>query len=135
MPTHTITPGDAKEAMLVVTPELTAKHIGSGSVAVFATPAMAVLVEQTCLTLAASSIPDGQTTVGVDIHVRHLAPTPVGHTVRIRAEEVDVEGNLITYRAQLWDDVELIGEADHKRAVVDIERFLRRIIDKSSGVE
>ncbi len=135
MPIHSIAIGAVKEATQDVTPDLTAPHVGSGSMAVYATPSMAGLVENTCTTMVEASMEEGQTTVGVDLHIRHLAPTPVGHTVRIRAEVVDVDGSIITFKAQLWDEVELIGEADHKRAVIDVERFMQRVRTKDEKVK
>jgi fluoroacetyl-CoA thioesterase len=82
--------------------------------------------------MVAPLLPKGNDTVGVDIHVRHLAPTPVGGKVRIRAEVVAVDDKVIVFKAQLWDDDELVGEADHQRVVIDVERFLNRVQDKVS---
>lgn len=130
-----ISPGLAAEATQKVTPDLTAPHIGSGSLSVYATPAMVAFVERTCASLVADRLGEGQTTVGVELHVRHLAPTPQGADVRIRAVVEEVDTNLITFRAQIWDDVELIGEVVHKRVVIDIERFLRRVRAKNRAEE
>jgi fluoroacetyl-CoA thioesterase len=59
--------------------------------------------------------------------VRHLAATPVGMQVRARAELTAVEGRKLVFKIQAWDDVELIGEAEHERFVVDEARFLGKI--------
>ncbi len=75
----------------------------------------------------------GESTVGVSLKVRHLAPTPMGQTVRCRAEVVAIEGVVITFRAEIWDPSEKIGEAEHKRAVIEVERFLRRVEAKAGG--
>lgn len=115
-----------------VTPELTATHIGSGSLTVYATPAMASLVEHTCASMIGKLLPEGQTSVGVEIHLRHLAPTPVNNVVEIRAEVVSVDKNLISFSAQIYDEVELVGEAEHLRAVIEEARFLKRVDAKVS---
>jgi len=115
-----------------VTPELTATHIGSGSLSVYATPAMASLVEHTCASMISKLLPEGQTSVGVEIHLRHLAPTPVNSMVEIRAEVVSVDKNLISFTAQIFDKVELVGEAEHHRAVIEVDRFLKRVDAKVS---
>jgi fluoroacetyl-CoA thioesterase len=127
-----IKPGMSVEDTQEVAYEMTATHVGSGSLRVYATPAMALFVERTCKDMVAPLLPKGNDTVGVDIHVRHLAPTPVGGKVRIRAEVVAVDDKVIVFKAQLWDDDELVGEADHQRVVIDVERFLNRVQDKVS---
>jgi fluoroacetyl-CoA thioesterase len=122
--------GAAAEASLEVTPDLVASHLGSGGLRVFATPAMALMVERTCRTLIEPHLPAGQSTVGVEIRVRHLAPTPLGKTVRIRAEITGLEGRAVDFRAELWDEAEKVGEADHRRMIIDVERFLKRVAAK-----
>jgi fluoroacetyl-CoA thioesterase len=127
-----IKPGMSVEDTQEVTSEVTATHVGSGSLRVYATPAMALFVERTCKDMVAPLLPKGYDTVGVDIRVRHLAPTPVGGKVRIRAEVVAADEKTIVFKAQLWDDVEMVGEADHQRVVIDVERFLKRVREKVS---
>ena len=123
--------GQSAEASQEVTPDLVASHLGSGSLRVLATPAMALLVERTCRRMVEAGLPEGESTVGVDIRVRHLAPTPLGRTVRIRAEVVGVEGQAVDFRAEVWDEVEKVGEAEHRRVVIDLERFLKRVEAKA----
>jgi predicted thioesterase len=123
--------GQVAEARLEVTPDLVASHLGSGGLRVFATPAMALFVERTCRQMVEAALPEGQSTVGVDIRVRHLAPTPLGKTVRIRAEVVAVDGPTVDFRAEVWDDVEKVGEAEHRRVVIDLDRFLKRVEAKA----
>jgi predicted thioesterase len=126
-----ITTGMVSEAKQSVIDEMTASHLGSGSLRVYATPAMCALVERTCATMVAPRLSEAQTTVGVKLHIHHLAPTPVGSEVHIRAEVTNFQENLIVFRAQIWDEVELVGEAEHHRFVIEEERFLRRVRIKS----
>ncbi|MCJ7707262.1 MAG: thioesterase family protein [Anaerolineales bacterium] len=128
-----LAPGLAGEFTQVVTDELTAGHIGSGSLRVYATPAMLMFIERSCVALLAPHLEEGRTTVGLAVQLRHLAPTPLGKTVRARVELVSVEGNLLTLRAEVWDEVEKVGEAEHRRAVIDVARFLRRVEAKNAG--
>ncbi|MCK4961410.1 MAG: thioesterase family protein [Anaerolineales bacterium] len=127
MRSSSIEPGLVAEATQEVTCELTALHVGSGDLQVYATPAMAALVEQTCMSMVTPLLPNGQTSVGTELHIRHLAPTPMGGMVRIRAEVVAAQNNLITFNAQIWDEVELVGEVDHQRVVIEVDRFMRRV--------
>ena len=75
-------------------------------------------------------LPDGQTTVGGQIDVRHLAATPVGMNVRAQAELFEVSGRKLTFKIQAWDDAEQIGEAKHIRYIVDEEKFMVRVREK-----
>lgn len=122
--------GLVEEAVLTVTDQMTAKHIGSGSLQVFATPAMVTFVEQTCRRMADERLPSGQATVGIRVDIRHLAPTPLGGQVRLRAEIIDFDGRMIEYQVQLWDETELVGEGRHIRAIIDEARFLKRVQSK-----
>jgi predicted thioesterase len=124
-------PGLASEASLIVDEGRTAAHLGSGTLRVFATPSMVLLIEEVCRKMVEPHLAPGESTVGISLKVRHLAPTPMGQTVRCRAEVVAVEGVVITFRAEVWDPAEKIGEAEHKRAVIDVERFLHRVEAKA----
>jgi predicted thioesterase len=65
--------------------------------------------------------------VGTAVTLKHLAPTPEGQTVKVRVEIDAVDGNLIQLKAEVWDKLEKIGEATHTRAVIDVDRFLKRV--------
>lgn len=128
-----IQPGAVWELSQTVTEDRTARHIGSGSEQVFATPAMVLLIERTCVELMAPHLPPGHSSVGIAISLRHLAPTPLGKTVRARVEVAAVEGATVSFRVEVFDDVEKVGEGEHKRAIVDVERFLRRVRAKAGS--
>lgn len=124
--------GMVEEAALKVDNQMTADHIGSGSMQVFATPAMAAFVEQVCRRMADERLPAGQSTVGIRVDIRHLAPTPLGGQVRLRAEVTQFDGRQIVFQVRLWDEIEPIGEADHVRAIIDETRFLKRVESKQA---
>jgi predicted thioesterase len=104
-----------------------ASQWGSGLVPVFSTPALVGLMEQSAVTALIGHLPPGQTTVGARIDVRHLAATPLGMQVRTRAELTAVDGRKLVFKIQAWDAVDLIGEAEHERFVVDEARFIARV--------
>lgn len=114
-----------------VTLERVASHLGSGSLQVYATPAMVAFVEQTCRKLVEPHLPEGLTTVGIALSVRHIAPTPLGRDISIQVEIVLIEKNVISFQTELWDEMEKIGEVAHKRAVIDVDRFTARVQKKS----
>jgi len=118
--------GLSGEATAVVDEHNTAIALGSGSVPVFATPAMAALVEAAAVQAVAEVLNDDQTTVGVYLDLQHLAATPTGLTVRAEAKLVQVEGRRLTFRVTAFDDVEQIGIGSHQRMLVETDRFLAR---------
>jgi predicted thioesterase len=111
------------EISIEVSPEVTAKHMGSGTVGVFATPEMVRLMEKAAVRAIAEHLAPGQQSVGVLVNVRHLAATPVGATVTARAELIAVDGRRLTFRVSASDGIDTIGEGLHERALIDLDRF------------
>lgn len=130
-----IKPGLVGESGQVVTEQLTAAFFGSGLVRAFATPAMITLMENASVNAIQEYLPAGQTSVGIEVNIKHLAATPVGMRVRARAEVLAVNGRRITFRVEAWDDKEKIGEGTHVRAIVDEMRFRERISQKQEADE
>lgn len=125
--------GTASQAEQEVGPGSTASHLGSGTVRVLATPAMLLMIEELCRKMLEPYLGPGASSVGVAVELRHLAPTPVGERVTVRAEVTAVEDSVITFKALVEDEHELVGEAVHRRAVIDQARFMRRVQAKSGG--
>ena len=111
----------------------TASQWGSGLVPVYSTPALVGLMEGAAVKAEAGHLPPGQTSVGSRIDVRHLAATPVGMKVHARADLIDVEGRKMVFKVQAWDEIELIGEADHDRFLIDEARFVGKVQSKLTG--
>ena len=122
-----IVPGLVGQIEMVVHEENTAQHLGSGNVAVLAAPEMIRLMEKAAVAAVDHLLPDGYHTVGVEVNIRHLAATPVGMRVRAQAELVAVEGRKLTFRVEAFDEVERIGEGEHRRAIIDVGRFKERV--------
>ena len=101
-----------------VTDDMTAKRIGSAGSKILSTPNMVALMEAAALELAKAYLEEGQTTVGAEIHCRHLAPTQVGMQVSATARLRSIE------RRKLWFDIEVndkkgkCGEGSHLRIMV-----------------
>lgn len=122
--------GLVNETTQLVTMKETAAHWGSGLVASFATPALVALMENAAFNAVKDVLAEGQTTVGTNVNINHLAATPVGMTVRARAELVEHDGRKLVFKVEAWDDVEKIGEGTHTRFVIDLERFNQRFEQK-----
>lgn len=118
--------GAAAERSLVVGPDDTAWHWGSGRVQVFATPYMVAQMECAAADIVEPLLPPGYQTVGSLVNVRHLAATPVGGHVRARAVLTGIEGRKLTYRVEAYDDAGLIGEGEHERYIVEEARFMAK---------
>lgn len=127
-----ITIGLTAESTETVTPENTAARWGSGLVAGFSTPAMIALMENAAFSATKDLLPQEQTTVGVEVNIKHLAATPVGMTVRDRAELTEIDGRKLTFKVEAWDDAEKIGKGTHARFIVDVARFDKRMTEKST---
>lgn len=106
-----------------VTERNTAVALGSGSLEVYATPAMACLMERAAADLAQKHLPEGWTSVGISLNIKHQAPTPIGMAVKAEAEIVQVDGRKLTYTVRAFDDREEIGNGTHERFIVEAEKF------------
>lgn len=93
---------------------------------------MIALMEAAAVAAIDPHLPDGQASVGAAIAIRHLAATPLGHRIRARAEVVGGEGRKVALTVQAWDEVELVGEGTHTRAIIAIDRFLEKAQNKPS---
>jgi len=122
--------GRTREEKFQVAQEHAAIHVGNGGSYVLATPAMIAFMERVAYRLLAESLPDGESSVGILVNVRHLAPTPVGATVRVQAEIISVADSQVTFSVKAWDQVEMIAEGSHQRVVINEARFLRRVEGK-----
>lgn len=125
-----ITIGMKAEASTTVEREDTAYEVGSGSLLVYATPCMVAMMEGAACEAIAPALAEDKTTVGIELNISHLAATPVGLEVRAEAEVTEVNGNIITFCVNAYDEAGKIGEGVHKRAVVNTQRFLDKAYTK-----
>lgn len=127
-----IQPGMIREDHFPITIENSAIHLGSGSSRVLATPWMIAFMERVSHRLLTCCLPEGFSSVGTHLDVRHLAPTPVGASIRVKAEVLSLDGNRIHFSIEAWDSQEKIGEGKHERVVIDEARFIKRVEKKLS---
>lgn len=119
--------GTTGSATLTVGIEHTAPRVGSGRVAVLATPVMINVIEAAALAAVEDRLPAGHQSLGIHLDVGHFAATPVGMTVTAEAELTAVDGRTLTFRVTARDDTEVIGGGMHKRVVVNTGRFDERL--------
>jgi predicted thioesterase len=123
-------PGLSHELTLPVEHKLTIQSRDSHLPAVYATPAMIWAMEEAAARAVKPALPPGSITVGTAIHVEHLAATPEGMQVTVRAELTAVTGRLLEFRVEARDERELIGRGTVNRAIVDLARFNARLQKK-----
>jgi fluoroacetyl-CoA thioesterase len=100
----------------VVDGELITRHVGGAGT--FATPAMIGLMEITSHRSVEPLLPAGQTTVGYEVHVRHLAPAAPGSTVIVTSVLTEVKGNKLYFDVECRQGEKVVGSGLHKRAIV-----------------
>ena len=121
-----IMPGLTREALMTIEVKDTAQIVGSGTMPVLATPSMVALMERAASELVEPLLPEGWTSVGTELQVKHTAATPAGLPVRAIAIVTAVEGRRISYEIKAYDTMGEIGSGIHERFVVESERFLSK---------
>ncbi len=101
-----------------------------GDYKVFATWSMTRLVESAASGLVGKHLKPGQGQVGVSITVRHMGPTPIGKTVRAEAELIAIDRRRLSFKVKVFDDTEQVGESEHDRFVVDLDRYFATLKQK-----
>ncbi len=98
---------------------------------VFATGFMVGLMEWTCLHVLDPHLDEGEGSLGVHINISHLAATVPGQIVTVEAECTKIEGRRIFFDVKAHDGLDLIGEGEHQRMVVNWEKFEQRVNEKA----
>ncbi len=124
--------GLSAERTLVVEERHTASHLGSGGVPVYATPMMILAMEEAALKAVDPHLEPGQATVGYHLDVKHLAATPLGMRVTARANLVRIDGKMLHFTVEAFDEAGKIGEGTHIRAVIDLDRFKARLASRKA---
>ena len=115
---------------ITVTPDKTAEVMGSGTLPVFATPAMVALMENSAAESVEALVGEGNTTVGTVINVTHLSADPIGVEVTCESALVEVDGRRLVFEIKVSDRDGVVGEAHHERFVIDKTRFMDKVQKK-----
>ncbi|MCC6065407.1 MAG: thioesterase family protein [Thermofilum sp.] len=120
-------PGFGCVKVFAVGDEHVAKHVGSGDVEVLSTPSMIAFMERVAMECVQVFLPEGYTTVGTAVEVRHLNPAPKGAEVEVAAKLVEVEGRRLKFEVEArWGSV-LVGKGVHERFIVERAKFLEKV--------
>ena len=122
--------GMTAQVETIVEKEDTAQLVGSGDLLVYATPCMVALMEGAACEAIAEGLSEGETSVGTELNIQHISATPVGLEVYAKAEVTAVEGKVITFQVEAFDEAGAIGKGTHKRVVINSQRFLEKTYTK-----
>ena len=117
----------------VVREENTAQAAGSGTLPVFAPPAMTALMEKAAWTSLAPYLGEGESTVGTKLEITHDSASPLGIKVWAESEVTAVDGKRIVLKVAAYDEKGLIGQGVHERFIITNDRFLAKAGRKLEG--
>ncbi len=117
-------------AATIVSSENTSVAMSSGTLPALATPALVALAEHAAMNAVEAALPLGMTTVGTEVHLKHLTATPVGHNIQAKAVVSAISGRKLQFHIQAFDEREKIAEGTHERFIVEAERFMNRLVAK-----
>lgn len=120
--------GQSVTHSLTVSQEHLATQVGSGSVEVFATPALAALLEGAAAELAQALLDEPFTTVGTKLSLEHLAPSPLGAVVTATATLTAVEGRVFQFSLCASDNAGTIAQGTHERVSVKRDSFSQKAL-------
>lgn len=115
---------------VIVTEENTAMAVGSGSLRVFATPALAALIEKAACNCLAGQLEDGMTSVGTVLNIKHIAATPVGMKAEATVTLTEIDGRRLVFDISVTDEKDKISEGVHERFIVNAEKFMGKVTAK-----
>lgn len=128
-----VTIGTTGTATMIVGTNDTAPRVGSGRIAVLATPVMINLIEEAALNAIEASLPDGKQSLGTHLDVSHIAATPTGMKVTATATITAIDGRTVEFDVRAEDEQDLIGEGRHTRVVVSAAKFQDRVDEKAGS--
>lgn len=124
--------GERHEVKIIVSDEITAAKMRSGSLPVLATPFMVALMEQAASELCDKYTPEGISTVGTALNIQHLAPTPIGGEVKVYATLTAFDGRKACFDVEAYDNAGLIGKGTHERFTIKIDKFMEKAVERKN---
>ena len=124
-------PGVSRTNRIVVDRERTISFMGEEA-RTYSTPRMINDIELTCRELILEHADAGEDSVGMEVAVKHLAPTLMGMTAEVTVRVTSVEGRKITFEAAVKDELDNVGAGSHTRFVVEKTKTLERLKAKAA---
>lgn len=120
-------PGLIGESEMVVKEEDMVRRLGKIDLDVLSTPRLIQLLETAAIQAIQDYLPPNQLTLGTQVKVRHLSPTPLGMKVTAHALLKEVDGNRLSFVVDAYDEINKVAEGEHERILVSKERFLQKV--------
>lgn len=111
-----------------VSPELTARAVGSGGLDVLATPALVTMIENTCYNYLEELLREEETSVGIQIDLKHIYPSKIGSKIEVVLQEIKEDEKSISFEFEAFDGEQKIAFGTHRRAVVVSQKFLSKLL-------
>ncbi len=122
--------GASGEEQVLVTTEIAVDFLGMEDARVLGTPYMIGLMEITARNVIKRYLDEGFDTVGTMVNIKHLAASPIGMSVRFRAEILEAADRRVLCKVEAFDEKEKIGEGTHERAIIHVAKFAERLKKK-----
>jgi predicted thioesterase len=124
-------PGVSRTKRIAIDRDRTISFMGEEA-RVYATPRLVSDVEYTCRDFLLEHLDAGEDSVGIEIALKHLAPTLMGMTAEITVKVTAIEGRKVTFEVTAKDDLEAISAGTHTRFVVDLDQRIERLKQKAA---
>jgi predicted thioesterase len=124
-------PGATRVERITVDRDRTISFMGEEA-RVYATPWLVSDIEYACRNLIVAHADPGEDSVGMEIALKHLAPSLPGMTVEITVRVAAVEGRKVTFEVNAKDELDQISAGSHTRFVVEVARTIERIKAKAA---
>ena len=125
--------GATGEVQFVVEQKHAIEFASDGMPAVLSTPNLIGIIERTARQSLTSCLDADERTVGVEIDLRHLAPSPLGARVTVTVRVIHAEGRQVTFQVEARDEHEVIARGIHTRAIIRTGSFSKRVQTKSKA--
>jgi len=125
--------GTTGEQPLLVTPEWAIDFLGDPEARVLATPYLILWLEVTARNAVKPYLAEGYESVGTEVKIRHLAPTPLGMSVKFTARVTAVEGSRVQFDLVARDEREIVAQGTHERFIVHVPRFVAKLAAKRTS--
>ena len=126
-------PGLTGKSEMVVKEEDLVSRLGNVAVDVLSTPRLVQLLEEAAIKAIQEFVPPDQLSLGTQVKIKHLSPTPLGKKVTAHALLKEVDKNRLFFLVEAYDEMEKVAEGEHERILVSKERFLQRVERKRAG--
>ncbi len=112
---------------LIIKDEHSASHVGSGSIKVFSTPSMIALMENTAMNAIQKYLPEGYSTVGINVCVSHELAVKIGERVICKAKLTEINRKKLTFEVIVTYNEKIVGKGTHTRYIINVNKFLSNL--------